>query len=32
VSAGSGDLAQYGAASLLKIATNEWLAVGITVA
>ena len=32
VSAGSGDLAQYGAASLLKIATDEWLAIGITAA
>ena len=32
VSAGSGDLAQYGAASLLKIATDEWIAIGITAA
>jgi hypothetical protein len=32
VSAGSGDLAQYGACSLLKIDTNTWLAGGITVA
>jgi|GEM_PF-3623856 len=31
VSAGSGDLARYGAASLLKIATNEWLVIGLTV-
>lgn len=31
VSAGSGDLAQYGACSLYKVATNTWLAVGLTV-
>lgn len=32
VSAGSGDLAQYGACSLLKVDTNTWLATGITAA
>ena len=32
VSAGSGDLAQYGACSIVKIATDTWLAVGLTVA
>jgi hypothetical protein len=32
VSAGSGDLAQYGAASLLKVDTNTWLAVGLETA
>jgi len=32
VSAGSGDLAQYGACSLLKVGTDTWLAGGITVA
>lgn len=32
VSAGSGDLAQYGAASLVKLATDEWVAIGLTVA
>jgi hypothetical protein len=32
VSAGSGDLAQYGACSIVKTATDTWLAVGLTVA
>ena len=32
VSAGSGALAQYGAASLLKVGTDTWLATGLTVA
>jgi len=32
VSAGSGDLAQYGACSVVKTATDTWLAVGLTVA
>jgi len=32
VSAGSGDLEQYGACSLYKVATDTWLAVGLTVA
>jgi len=32
VSAGSGDLAQYGGCSLVKLATNEWVAIGLTVA
>lgn len=32
ISAGSGDLAQYGACDLVKLATDTWLAVGLTVA
>jgi len=32
VSAGSGALAQYGACDLVKLATDTWLAVGLTVA
>lgn len=31
VSAGSGDLSQYGACSVIKTATNTWIAVGLTV-
>lgn len=32
ISAGSGALAQYGACDLVKLATDTWLAVGLTVA